>query len=133
MSLAYVSDYTPRENVRIVNRALDTQIRVGGRWVSIRDKGTAGNLRTKDGYAIIMAIKDVISNQGLDELQQGLLFGKLGWRFECCECQAVKPVSKYVTANAFDIKASDDLQAEAAFLEDNTKCDINGGKMSSGM
>lgn len=104
--MSYMSNYTPRENVRIVNRALDTQIRVRGTQVSIRDKGTANNLRTNDGYEIILCIKDVIRSQGLDELQQGLLFGKLGWRFECCECRAVKAVSKYVTANAFDIKNS---------------------------
>lgn len=107
MSISCISNYTPRESVRIVNRALDTQIRVGGRLSLVRDKGRASNLRTEDGYDIIIAIKDVIRDQGLDELQQGLLFGKLGWKFECRECQVVKVVSKYVAANAFDIEASD--------------------------
>lgn len=107
MSIEYVSDYPLRETIRMVNRALDTQIRIGGRSWSVREKGKVGNLRTRDGYDIVMAIKGVIRSQGLDELQQGLLFEKLGWRFECRECQVVKAVSKYVTANAFDIEESD--------------------------
>lgn len=54
-----------------------------------------------------MAIKDVINTQGLDELQQGLLFEILGWRFQCSRCQVVKDVSEYLTANRFEIEASE--------------------------
>lgn len=106
MSISCISDFPPRESARIVTRALDTQIWVGGAWSLIRDKGKASNLRTRYGYDIIMAIKDVIRDQELDELQQSLLFSKLGWKFQCRECHVLKAVSQYVTANTFDIEAS---------------------------
>lgn len=101
--MAYVSTHTKEENRRIVNRILDTQIRVNGGYHLIREKGKASNL----SYDIVKAIKEVMERHRLDARQQEMLFGRLGWKFKCSECRVAKTVSKYVPANSFDIKLDD--------------------------
>ncbi|PTB37132.1 uncharacterized protein TrAFT101_010865 [Trichoderma asperellum] len=107
MSLRLRNRLTRQENERIVRRVLDTKIRIGGKSSSIRNKGRARNLDTNDGYAIVNAIKEVIEDNRLDVIQEGMLFAELDWRFECSECHVVKDLSGYVEANSFEIKVTD--------------------------
>ncbi|KAH8124648.1 hypothetical protein LI328DRAFT_142013 [Trichoderma asperelloides] len=143
MSLRLRNRLTRQENERIVRRVLDTKIRIGGKSSSIRNKGRARNLDTNDGYAIVKAIKEVIEDNRLDVIQEGMLFAELDWRFECSECHVVKDLSGYVETNSFEIKVTDNefklksgesktfqvIQIGITPQEDSRNYNVNGGKV----
>ncbi|KAL6898612.1 hypothetical protein GGI43DRAFT_384902 [Trichoderma evansii] len=130
MSLRLRNSLTRQENERIVRRVLEAQIRIGGRYSSIRNKGRARNLETQDGYAIVKAIKEVIEDNRLDRFQGAMLFAELGWEFECSECHVVKDLSGYVEANSFEIKVTENefkLKSVGCCLScDEQRYDDNG-------